>query len=326
MSEFGSFSQTPPLNHLDDDDDEIFTSSDEEGIPNISGIAASNITKPEIKRLFFIWFNSVSTDNESLTLSQFSSIINRIFVTDDHKAQLNADPIIKLFNQLSDGDNKDKIYFNDFLSPKEDTFANVMIQLLETNDTAISMLRSVPRSSSNNPNSNTLQQILYDQSKETQVLRKWINKVGIPSRTKSSHLLMKLHQVEASKSKLQLELQHIDEENISIKNHVVQTSKEYSAMEEDLTYSVRTVEDLVSINTEINTMNDELQSNLNSVTNELKTTKEESKKYDDKIDMLTALTQKYQEQNLQLIQKDQQNTQQIAQLSLQKSQMELQVE
>lgn len=122
----------------------------------------NDLSISEIKRLFFMWFNSISNDGKSLNISQFSTIINRIFSSSS--SSLTETEISQIFNQLlSNNDNSGSIYYSKFLSQCDHVFANIMSELLQNDPTAVSTLQSVPNSSTNNPANNTLQQILHDQ-------------------------------------------------------------------------------------------------------------------------------------------------------------------
>ena len=110
----------------------------------------------DIKRLFFIWFNSISNDGKNVNETQFHAILRRIFTSSLDDSQINT-----IFLQCCP--NQDNMDYHQCLAANHHTFSNIMYELLENDLNAISMLQSIPNTCSNNPAQNTLQQILYDQ-------------------------------------------------------------------------------------------------------------------------------------------------------------------
>ena len=215
-----------PFEH--DDDEEIYT-----------------LSFSIINRLFYIWFNSISSNGITINFGEFEIILNKIFSSSN--LPLTNIQIINIYKEICNK-NDNLLYFTQLLSKNNDLFSNIMYNILENDLSAIYILYCIPNKCNNNPNNSTLQQILYDQNKEIQIMKKWIIEIGLPSHKRKKTLQKELTNILEYKSHLDMELKIVEEEKINLKSNADTISQSYSLLNDNYIYCKQEINNLKSIN------------------------------------------------------------------------------
>eukprot|EP01084_Bolivina_argentea_P211140 359214_1 len=275
-----------------------------------------------LKRLFIVWFNAISDDTTCITSSQFSTVLTRIFSSST--SSLSQQNISEIFKQLSN--NKTNIYYSQFLSQNENTFINIMTELLSIDDIAMSVLQSVPDLHSNNSSNNTIQQTIYDQAIEISTLKQWITEIGIPSNVRQNTLQTELELATDNKLRLDLQLELAEEAKNDLQLSQDSIHRQYGALEDNYTYAIQQITDLKSINNEHKELIDKLEHSLHKTEIHLLNEIQENKQYQHVVENLTKLNKQYKKTNNQLLIKNQNQTNQIQQLINMNQKMEIAME
>eukprot|EP01084_Bolivina_argentea_P142400 250179_1 len=283
-----------------------------------------NISKSDIKRLFFIWFNSISNDNSTINLSQFSTILNRIFSSSI--TALSQSEITEIFNILNIN-NKQYIYFNQFLSETEDTFTNTMAELLQNDPNAQTILRQIPQTSKNNPMNDTLQKILHDQAKELISLKNWILQIGLPSQKRINNencLLQESLSISLDdKQRMNMKLKLLSEVSDKLHDDKNNISKDYSQLDDDYKHSIQENHFLKSINETSLTEISKLKFEMDTILKQLEQQKQKNKQNKITINSLTKVNNQLHQSNETLTNKNEKQMKEINRLSNINNQLEV---